>query len=859
MKSAIRLTIMAALALAGAMITLPVWALEWGPDGHDGIVYETAKALGYSEDAAKVLALGSVAPDWFEFSNDAAHAQTPEHVENQWREPTQDEKKAAYEQHRAWVQKYERAAADAVSRGNSEQALFLYGYALHGIMDYATHRGMTAAQHGLLSRRDSDPDKDAKRIQEARRETAYILGKLGRSMNGGRLREFTHGSGDMDLKEYAPSGKGAANVALDIVKIAAEPLIGEKGTEKVKEGLLLYLSRTTQVTQLTPNRDKIAAYLARPDLAGQSKEIVEYKMQYVVGPIEKAGEKELQVARERIVDWPSQLGTDSPGVIIRGKTPEWGALSAPKGEPKPGGVLLSGPALALFEMDDLMGAKYDRDRKELILVGRQSKSIPFDPDLWFTALAAAYAGEAPWVSIDPGANNDWETLKVSYGGPIRNTKLGRVMFEADRLLKTLSLGKDNLTNREIADLPEKLPQPLKDDEGALALTGIESGVVSRFWFQTGKMTLDMSDDGRAILFRAAEVPLLTEVMSPKPPPREIADRNEAFVAYVNREFGTLAERWGVLEELRQGAKAVAVAEWLRGRVPFDHSWLEAGVYVPTPETTPSITLQREIVRPPFKVELRVTGGVDLAARSIYSTANSALVDQFFAQAAQARPATEDPFWLRRIVILIAVGAVIYFLRKKKWWVVCAAAAVCVFLTSHFAYWVLPTRYVSVWTFIPPQGSDTYVAVAFPAGDTALSSKLPSYGFRARPTLRASAQSGHGENWAGTIPVLFKNPCLTPETLWVNGVALGTIPPKSDEGLTLDLPPGEYKFGLTDFEETFVVSRQEHKFRVKCGGTHWHYQGQWTPPPLPVPSINPRWLQPPTPSFNPQWLKLPSER
>ena len=133
MKSVIRLTVVAALALAGAMITLPVWALEWGPDGHDGIVYETAKALYYSEDAAKVLALGSVAPDWFEFSNDAAHAQTP--VPRESRLPGADDEKIAYANWDSWVRRYEGMAQEAMKNGATARALFLLGYALHARMD----------------------------------------------------------------------------------------------------------------------------------------------------------------------------------------------------------------------------------------------------------------------------------------------------------------------------------------------------------------------------------------------------------------------------------------------------------------------------------------------------------------------------------------------------------------------------------------------------------------------------------------------------------------------------------------------------------------------------------------------------
>lgn len=793
MNNGIRLTIIATLACAVVCIALPVRALPWGPDGHDGIVYETAKALDFSEEAAKALALGSVAPDWYEFTNDAAHAQTPDKKSG---EPTMDEKRRAYEECRTWIEKYERSAADAVKRGNTEQALFLYGYALHGIMDYATHRGMTASQHGLLARRGSNPDEDAKSIQDARRETAYILGKLGRSENGARLREFARGPGNMDLRTYTPSGKGTTNVAVDMAKIAGESLIGEKGTKIVKEGLSLYLSLTSQVKEFTINKGKIETYLARPNLKGQPEEIIAYATQYRVGSI----------SREQIVDWPSQLGTDSPGVIIRGETPDWGALPTPKGDAKPGGVLLDGVARALFEMDDLVGATYDPKRKELILVGALSKKIPFDPDYWFVALRAAEAGEAPCVSIDPGPKP--EELNVRYCGPVKDTKLGRVMFEADRLLKNLIFGTDNVTGREVPDIPTDLPSPLAlGDSEMLALPKDGGGVASRFWIQNGEMMLDVTGDGRSVMFAMAEMRVNTEVMTPDAPP-VFAKRNAKFADYMTSHYDELASRWDVLEELRQAAKAVAVATWLRGRVPFHPRWTAAEpMRVQTPETTPALTRSRKVARPLWTSEYRVTGGVDLAlSPNAIRHGNDRYVNNFFNAARDARPVDAGrqqtrTSWAAGVASILLV----LFVSIGKGWkcYLCGAVAGIVAGAATYALvpWWHPTRIAPVWTFSAAVGSGTFVAAAFPVDleKTAPQGYLTS-GLPRIPSFLGRWQRERIGDWGPLVKIFVSSECNRTVHVYWDGMRDLDVPPGA-KNLVLELPLGmrEIKAVLPDAE------------------------------------------------------------
>src|SRR5207244_558258 len=90
-------------------------------------------------------------------------------------------------------------------------------------------------------------------------------------------------------------------------------------------------------------------------------------------------------------------------------------------------------------------------RGRLVLVGERSFDVPgLDRGLFAAALRAAYAGVDPGVSIDPSSTAG--TMNVRYIGPVSRTRFGAVMFEADRVLKSLSRGTDNVSNEPVGSV-----------------------------------------------------------------------------------------------------------------------------------------------------------------------------------------------------------------------------------------------------------------------------------------------------------------------------------------------------------------------------------------------------------------------
>src|SRR5438094_917827 len=64
-------------ALLVPAVAAPADAAGWGPNGHAEITYAVATRPEFRlpPDVAKLMALGSMAPDYFDFNNPSAHAQ----------------------------------------------------------------------------------------------------------------------------------------------------------------------------------------------------------------------------------------------------------------------------------------------------------------------------------------------------------------------------------------------------------------------------------------------------------------------------------------------------------------------------------------------------------------------------------------------------------------------------------------------------------------------------------------------------------------------------------------------------------------------------------------------------------------
>lgn len=152
----------------------------WGRRGHGVLTFDAAtERLGVNRDIARVMALGAIAPDYFEFDNHAAHAQTRDPQIDRAGKPIVDPQRYAESQResfqasRTWREHYFEAAVQAAKAGHRERAALLLGYSLHNVEDYGTHRGMPNAVHAGLDSIGRGPDRD-----ESRLASSKILGSI---------------------------------------------------------------------------------------------------------------------------------------------------------------------------------------------------------------------------------------------------------------------------------------------------------------------------------------------------------------------------------------------------------------------------------------------------------------------------------------------------------------------------------------------------------------------------------------------------------------------------------------------------------------------------------------------------------
>ena len=253
-----------------------------------------------------------------------------------------------------------------------------------------------------------------------------------------------------------------------------------------------------------------------------------------------------------------------------------------------GGQLPSDPGGVLFDVatstdiKDISGAYWDDEKQQLILVGSKSKNehemaVPrLNRDHLVVAVRSALAGQPLGVSIDPpkewreGKNiNDpmpeGMPLIVSYLGNTQGTEFGRIMFEADRLMKCLGVGKDNETQQTvIAHVPGFKTH----------LEMLEPGKRTgpnwyRFWFVIDKVELKKNTSGDAIAFGDAKIKVLTETQYQSGEKAAVSDPHaEEFARHLTEHYDEYAKEFPVLEKLKELAKIAALAKYISNNIPY---------------------------------------------------------------------------------------------------------------------------------------------------------------------------------------------------------------------------------------------------------------------------------------------------
>lgn len=317
---------------------------------------------------------------------------------------------------------------------------------------------------------------------------------------------------------------------------------------------------------------------------------------------------------------PPVPGTTTPGTTTPGTAPGTTAPGTgpgargflPEGIDLVAGVLLDRTAELTSDLSDITGATVDLSTGRFILLGRRGAAeATFHPADLIIVLRSALLGRAPGVSIeDPIVDG---MMTVRYLGNTEGTRVGQVMFEADRLLKSLAMGRDTITRMPMRP---RVPGYRSELELLSAFGGTRlPGAWHRYWFRPSQVIASLSPDGRSIQFQKAAVAVLTEYVPPQPGGSEPAA--EAFARHVTEHYDDYAAAYPALAELRTLAKLAALAYWIvEQKIPINaRKVLEAQLpRVDTPLTTPMGF--SEIVErvPEGLMKHQVRGGVDLALR-----------------------------------------------------------------------------------------------------------------------------------------------------------------------------------------------------------------------------------------------------
>jgi hypothetical protein len=183
--------------LASCALLSPAIAADWGPHGHSEITYDAAvgDTFGLPSDISKVMSLGSIAPDYFEFDVPAAHAQVADpKIENQHLKVSEpeyrDRQRTAFVDSYNWHQFYFNAAVSAMQHGQRERAAFLLGYAIHNTEDLGTHQGMPNLVHASLDAADTSPDVSRTRLALSHAGASLDIGTFRKQIGEDNWRLF---------------------------------------------------------------------------------------------------------------------------------------------------------------------------------------------------------------------------------------------------------------------------------------------------------------------------------------------------------------------------------------------------------------------------------------------------------------------------------------------------------------------------------------------------------------------------------------------------------------------------------------------------------------------------------------------
>ena len=300
-----------------------------------------------------------------------------------------------------------------------------------------------------------------------------------------------------------------------------------------------------------------------------------------------------------------------------------------------GGVYLGGAGKAIAGFGQIRGISLDTNNN-LVLLGHDGGSVELPPlrlDDVVTIFRSVYLyGEGPTVTIDPASENPEESaMIIRHGRGTEDTYVGWVLYEADRLMKSYTLGVDSKTQKEVES-----EIPGYDDVLNAIFFGDESqakryagGHWERFWIVPAEVRRFEAPRKELTLL---DVPLKVRTQSMVWKKGKLVDDPKgksspgalAFTTWFSGNYGGISgERFlipppetgittpvPVFNELRRIALITAIAEKLRDQgVPMPFWMFDYEVQpVPFEKITPALRVTRSSGR----MKSQVFGGVQLS-------------------------------------------------------------------------------------------------------------------------------------------------------------------------------------------------------------------------------------------------------
>ena len=272
----------------------------------------------------------------------------------------------------------------------------------------------------------------------------------------------------------------------------------------------------------------------------------------------------------------------------------------PSASPRIGGVMLEATASIV---GDPAGIDLSAGNFALVVEGEGAKPGEQTFRKFVTALwAVYYHRQDPGISIDPIADGVPQHL-VRYIGNVVYTDLGRVMREADYLMKKWAVGTERPDYRGFQSVDERWVR----DGGAFTAAS------RRFWFVPEDMRFRQA--GNMLLFETGRMTLRTQINDPGLS-NVVLPSDRAFAAFFTEHYDRIAQKYPIFDELMDYARLVSLAKYLKEkRVPL-YWFLMANKDLVIGEDSPGVV--DELVKESNSRQgLIIRGGVNLGTQGQY--------------------------------------------------------------------------------------------------------------------------------------------------------------------------------------------------------------------------------------------------